>query len=66
MIFSELDLAGMLNADDDVFGPETTRGEIPEYLFWSTFCVLLERIEPQSEAAIGRTQPGTPERPGPR
>jgi len=46
MIFSELDLAGMLNADDEAYGPETTRGEIPEYLFWRTFCDVLERIEP--------------------
>jgi hypothetical protein len=59
MLFSELDLAGMLEADDSAFGPETTRGEIPESVFWSTFCEVLERIEPKAGAVIT-------ERPGER
>jgi hypothetical protein len=47
MLFSELDLAGMLTTDDDALGPETARGEIPEALLWSVFCDVLERIEPR-------------------
>ena len=54
MLFAELNLEGMLRDDDIAFGPETTRGEIPEALFWSTFCDVLERIEPKpGQAAEG-------------
>jgi hypothetical protein len=63
MLFSELNLAGMLNEDDSAFGPETTRGEIPEALFWSTFCELLERIEPQGTETLGNAEPFRREEP---
>jgi hypothetical protein len=46
MLFAELDLGGVVVDGDEAFGPPTTRGEIPEALFWSTFCDVLERIEP--------------------
>ncbi len=57
MLFAELNLEALLSADDGAFGPETMRGEVPEALCWSTFCDVLERIEPRPEPATGAPPP---------